>query len=61
MVKRQHADTGFCHHGPKHWRSGESLAQQIDKADLLWYKHHVLATERLGRRCQACEDAWGWR
>jgi hypothetical protein len=50
MVSRQCADAASCHHGSNHWTSGGSLVQQIDKADLLFYKHKVLAVEKPGRR-----------
>jgi hypothetical protein len=52
MRSQQHADAGFYHHDPHHWMSGGSLGLQIDKADLLCYKHSVLELERLERRCE---------
>ena len=52
MVSWQRADAGSYHHDPNHWTSGGSLVQQIDKADLLCYKHSILAIERLERRCE---------
>jgi hypothetical protein len=52
MRSRQRADAGSYYHDPKHWTSGGSLGLQIDKANLLCYKHSVLAIERLERRCE---------
>lgn len=59
-------NSGYCPGGPGeespgdfHCCQGEAWCMWIDKVGLLCYKHSVLAIERLGRRCEACEDAWG--
>ena len=48
MVSRQCANAASCHHSPHRWTSGGSLVRRIDKADLLFYKHKVLAVEKPG-------------